>query len=123
MERDERKPENENEDEKMTTMEAATKRNYIVGKTPVGYDPLIYWHQVATDAIKSAEKERENAKQERTERERVAARLNSFTNIVAEKATDQRAKVPLDLSRLIDRAATGDIDLNLSIYISKGRNE
>lgn len=103
--------------------ETNIRRNNIISDTPVGYDPLIYWRQVATDAIKSVEKERENAKKERTERERISARLNSFTNIVAEKATDQRAKVPLDLSRLIDRAASGDIDLNLSIYISKGRND
>lgn len=105
------------------TEEINNRHNHITANTPVGYDPLVYWYQVATDAIKSIEKERENAKQERKERERISARLNSFTNIVAEKATDQRAKVPLDFTRLVEKAANGDIDLNVSIYISKGRNE
>lgn len=94
----------------------------IIGITPGDQDPLIYWHQVAQDAIKTAEKEREKAKYAVAGRDRADRELKNFTERLVIQAADKRSAIPLDLSRLIEMASDGTISLNVNISIS-GRKE
>ena len=99
------------------------RRNEIMRITPELVDPVVYWHQVAQDAIRTAEKERERTKLAVTERERAERDYKLLTERLVSEAADQRSRIPLDVSRLIDMAQTGSIDLNFSIYISKGGSD
>ena len=101
--------------------EEESRKLDILRITPAGQDPLIYWHQVAQDAIRSAEKERERAKAAVAGREKAERDLKDFTDHVISMATNRAAAVPLDLTRLIEKVELGDIDLNLSLYISRAR--
>jgi hypothetical protein len=104
-----------------STPEIESRKLDILRITPAGQDPLIYWHQVAQDAIRSAEKERERAKAAVAGRDKAERDLKDFTDHVISMATNRVAAVPLDLTRLIEKVELGDIDLNLSLYISRAR--
>lgn len=99
------------------------KRANIVEITPPGYDPLVYWHQVAQDAIQSAQKEHEHAVQLLRERDKAEQRLKEFTERLINRAADAKARIPFDISRLIEKAQYGDIDLNVSLYITGKEHE
>ena len=97
----------------------------ILRITPEGENPVIYWHQVAQDAIKSAEKERIRAKQAQDELGRTKRSFDNLTERIATKNAEYRtqiekAEVPFDLSRLVGMAGEGTIDLNVTIQI-KGK--
>lgn len=89
----------------------------IIRNTPYDQDPLIYWHQVAMDAIKTADREREKAKHAVEERNKMDNDLTIFTNQLITQAASDKSSLPLDISRLVDMARCGDIDLNVSIGI------
>lgn len=97
-------------------------RNKIIANTPEGYDPVIYWHQVAMDSIRSAEKDRESAKQAREERDRMKRDYDRLTRKLVDEAARQKSRIPLDVSNLIEMARSGDISLSMSIYVSRGDN-
>lgn len=101
--------------------EEESRKLDILRITPAGQDPLIYWHQVAQDAIHSIEKERERAKAAVAGRDKAEKDLAYFTERLVQQATVAKNAVPLDLSKLIDKVECGDIDLNLSLYISRAR--
>lgn len=132
------KPHNENENHvsvfvpgKSDPMEAevtfrlseddVTKYMNITTNTPQDQNPVIYWYQVAMDAIKSAESAQKRAKQADNERARAERELHNLTSGLVERTADKRALIPLDMSRIIDMAAAGTIDLNVSLFISKGK--
>ena len=103
------------------------RRGNIVSITPDGEDPVLYWHQVAQDAIKSAESARNQAKQARESMNESKRAYDSLTERIAQKNTEYRmqiekekAEVPFDLSRLVGMAQDGTIDLNVTIQI-KGK--
>ena len=99
----------------------------ILRITPDGENPVIYWHQVAQDAIKSAESARNQAKQARDELNRSIQSYDNLIEKIARQNTEYRAQiekekaeVPFDLSRLVGLAGQGDIDLNVTVQI-KGK--
>lgn len=93
----------------------------VLENTPKDQDPVLYWHQVAMDAIKSAESAQKRAKRAEELRDRADNELTAMTSGLVARTADKRALIPLDMSRLIDLAATGAIDLNVSLFISKGK--
>ena len=97
----------------------------ILDNTPCDQDPVIYWHQVAQDAIKSAEKERERAKYAAAGRDKAERDLNLFTERLIARAASDKSTIPLDISRLVELAQCGDIDLsvNIGIYGKDGANK
>ena len=103
------------------------RRGNIISITPDGEDPVLYWHQVAQDAIKSAESARNQAKQAREERAKTQRAFDNLTARIARKNEEYRmqvekdkSEVPFDLSRLVGMAGQGDIDLNVTVQI-KGK--
>ena len=103
------------------------RRGNIVSITPDGEDPVLYWHQVAQDAIKSAESARNQAKQAREELNRSKQSFTNLTDRIARENEKYRmqiekdkAEVPFDLSRLVGMAQDGTIDLNVTVQI-KGK--
>ena len=84
----------------------------------------MYWYQVAQDAIKSAEKERERAKYAAAGRDKAERDLKLFTERLIARAASEKATIPLDISRLVELAQCGDIDLsvNIGIYGKDGAN-
>lgn len=103
----------------------AELKSKIIHNTPCGQDPVIYWYQVAQDAIKSAEKERERTKYAVAGRDRAERDLKLFTERMVERAASEKSTLPLDISRLVDLARCGDIDLsvNIGIYGKDGANK
>lgn len=97
------------------------ERRNILDITPSEQDPLVYWHQVAQDAIKTAEKEREKAKYAVAGRDKAEREFNGLTERLVHQAAANRSNMPLDLTRLIEMASTGKIDLSVSLYISAGK--
>ena len=100
-----------------------TKYMNITSNTPPDQNPVIYWYQVAMDAIKSAESAQKRAKRAEELRDRADRELNAMTSGLVARTADKRALIPLDMSRLIDMAAAGSIDLNVSLFISKGKED
>ena len=103
------------------------RRGNIVSITPDGEDPVLYWHQVAQDAIKSAESARNQAKQARESMNEAKRAYDSLTERIVQKNTEYRvqiekekSEVPFDLSRLVGMTQDGTIDLNVTIQI-KGK--
>lgn len=103
------------------------RRGNIISITPDGEDAVLYWHQVAQDAIKSAESARNQAKQAREERDKTQRAFDNLTARIARKNEEYRvqiekdkSEVPFDLSRLVGMAGQGDIDLNVTVQI-KGK--
>ena len=92
----------------------------ILRNTPCDQDPLIYWHQVAQDAIKSADKERERTKYALAGRDKAEREFNGLTERLVQQNAANRNDMPLDLSRIIQMASSGTIDLSISLYISGG---
>ncbi len=105
------------------------KVNNIMANTPNGYDPLVYWHQVAMDAIKSGQSAQNAAKQARDELGKAQRSFDRLSERIAQQNADYRvqiekakSEVPFDLSRLVGLAGKGTIDLNVTIQIKgKGR--
>lgn len=97
-------------------------RNKIIANTPEGYDPVIYWHQVAMDAIRGAEKDRESSARAREERDRMKRDYDRLTSRLVDEAARQKSRIPLDVSNLVEMARSGDISLSMSIYVSRGDN-
>ena len=103
----------------------AERRANIISITPPGQDPVIFWHQVAQDAIRSAETAEKRATIARTERERAERDLKAFTERLVQQTAIGKARTPLDVSRLVELAQLGMIDLNISVGIygtKKGAN-
>ena len=97
----------------------------IIRNTPHGQDPVVYWYHVAQDAIRSAEKERERAKYATAGRDKAERDLNLFTERLIARAASDKSTIPLDISRLVELAQCGDIDLsvNIGIYGKDGANK
>lgn len=108
-----------------TAIRTAQERADIIRNTPDGADPVVYWHQVAMDAIKSAEKERERTKYAAAERDKAERDLKLFTEQLIARAASDKSTIPLDISRLVELAQCGDIDLsvNIGIYGKDGANK
>ena len=100
--------------------EAAQKRADILRNTPAGQDPVIYWHQVAMDAVRSSEKDHARTRVAVEGRERAEKDLNIFTKRLVDEVAKNRDNAPFDLTNLIRMARDGDISLNLNISISGG---
>lgn len=94
----------------------------IIEITPPGTDPVLYWHQVAMDAIRAQESAQKQAKQAREDLRRTERELQNLTSGLVARTADKRATIPIDMSRLIDMAKFGYIDLNVTISISKGKD-
>lgn len=95
--------------------------------TPKDQDPVLYWHQVAMDAIKSQESAQNRAKQADAERAKAQRAFDDLTEKTAQRIADYKMRVdketqevPFDLSRLVGMAHSGDVDLNVNIQI-KGK--
>lgn len=103
----------------------AELKSKIIHNTPCGQDPVVYWYQVAQDAIKSAEKERERTKYAAAGRDKAERDLKLFTEHLIARAASEKATIPLDISRLVELAQCGDIDLsvNIGIYGKDGANK
>ena len=103
----------------------AELKSKIIHNTPCGQDPVVYWYQVAQDAIKSAEKERERTKYAAAGRDKAERDLKLFTERLIARAASEKATIPLDISRLVELAQCGDIDLsvNIGIYGKDGANK
>ena len=97
-------------------------RDLIIQNTPPGQDPVVYWHQVAMDAVRSSEKGAERAFAASQERDQARRDLELFTSRLISQAAREKERVPLDISRLIEMVRDGAIDLNLSFYISRASN-
>ena len=97
-------------------------RDLIIQNTPDGQDPVVYWHQVAMDAVLSSEKDAERTRAAVKERDQARSDLEIFTSRLISQAAREKERVPLDISRLIDMVLDGAIDLNLSFYISRATN-
>ena len=95
----------------------------ILRITPEGYDPLIYWHSVSQDAIKTSEKAKNDAKQAREERDRIQRAYDGLVERLTAKIANERKRNPLDLTNLITMAGTGQCNLNIAITISKGEGK
>ena len=95
----------------------AELKSKIIHNTPCGQDPVVYWYQVAQDAIKSAEKERERTKYAAAGRDKAERDLKLFTERLIARAASEKATIPLDISRLVELAQCGDIDLSVNIGI------
>ena len=104
--------------------ETDRKRADILRITPPDADPIVYWHQVAQDAIRTAEHERERTKHARADKDKAERDYKYLTERLVDRAAQARARTPLDFTNLIEKARTGDIDLNVSIgiYGRKGAN-
>lgn len=98
-----------------------TKYMNIMNITPQDKNPVLYWHQVAMDAIKSQESAQKRAKQADQDRMRAERDLDHITSGLVERTADKRALIPLDMSRLIDMASIGSIDLGVNIRITHGK--
>lgn len=110
----------------VTTEDAETvrKRSDIIRNTPAGYDPVVYWHQVAMDAIKSSEKSHPAIKRAEQERDDARRDLKLFTERLITENARRRSETPLDLTNLIELSRTGAIKLTLNIGIRDGaKNE
>ena len=96
------------------------ERNKILSITPKDQDPLLYWHQVARDAQKCAERDRDKLRVADRERNEAKQDLNRFTDRLVGQAASNRNHIPLDLTRLVDMAADGKITLGISLTITSG---
>lgn len=99
----------------------AELKSKIIHNTPCGQDPVVYWYEVAQDAIKSAEKERERTKYAAAGRDKAEREFNGLTERLVQQAAANRSNMPLDMTRLIEMASTGKIDLSVNLYISGGK--
>jgi len=109
----------------MTEQETAKRRADIISVTPPGQDPVIFWHQVAQDAIQASENADKRASAARAERDRAERDLKAFTERLVQQTAIGKARTPLDVSRLVELAQWGMIDLNISVGIygtKKGAN-
>ena len=102
-------------------VDAAQKRADIIRNTPAGQDPVIYWHQVAMDAVHSSERDQARTRAAVEGRNRAEKDLDLFTKRLIDQAAREKAQTPLDVSNLVRMARDGDISLNINISISGGR--
>ena len=102
-------------------IESAQKRADILRNTPPGQDPVIYWHQVAMDAVHSSERDHARAHTATEERVRAEKDLDLFTKRLIDQAAREKSRTPLDLTNLITMARDGDINLYMSLSISGGK--
>ena len=100
--------------------DAAQKRADIIRNTPSGQDPVIYWHQVAMDAVHSSERDHARTRAAVEGRDRAEKDLDRYTTRLTDEIAKQRANAPLDLTNLVRMARDGEISLNLNISISGG---
>ena len=101
--------------------DAAQKRADIIRNTPAGQDPVIYWHQVAMDAVHSSERDQARTRAAVEGRDRAEKDLDLFTKRLIDQAAREKERTPLDVSNLVRMARDGDISLNINISISGGR--
>jgi hypothetical protein len=106
-----------------TAIRTAQERADIIRNTPDGTDPVVYWHQVAMDAIRGAESARKIAAQAKDERNRMKRDYDRLTSRLIDEAARQKSRIPLDVSNLVEMARSGDINLSMSIYVSRGEKE
>lgn len=102
-------------------VDAAQKRADIIRNTPAGQDPVIYWHQVAMDAVHSSERDQARTRAAVEGRDRAEKDLDLFTKRLIDQTAREKAQTPLDVSNLVRMARDGDISLNINISISGGR--
>ena len=104
-------------------VDAAQKRADIIRNTPAGQDPVIYWHQVAMDAVHSSERDQARTRAAVEGRDRAEKDLDRYTTRLTNEIARQRANAPLDLTNLVRMARDGEINLNLNISISGGAEQ
>ena len=102
-------------------VDAAQKRADILRNTPAGQDPVIYWHQVAMDAVHSSERDQARTRAAVERRDRAEKDLDLLTKRLIDQAAREKERTPLDVSNLVRMARDGDISLNINISISGGR--
>ena len=94
----------------------------ILNNTPAGQDPIVYWHNVAMDAIRRNQELQETAKRAVDERDEIKRDLDRFTKRLINQTSNNKSRIPLDISNLVSIAQSGNIDLTLSIGIRSGKS-
>lgn len=95
-----------------------SKENDIISITPLGEDPLIYWHQVAQDAINAREKMELRLKMATNDLERIRAAAKVQSEEYGRYMAEKHHALPTadDLLRLV---RAGEIDLNVDLRLTK----
>ena len=98
------------------------KRRDICNLVPAGQDPLIYWHQVAMDAIDAQEKTKARHKDEQIELEKL--KYEDENRKVREKLNLERRSVENQFRILLNRVSHGDfsMDVTLSFHPATQQN-
>ena len=111
-----------NNESPKTPEEQENLKNRILQNTPDGYDPIIYWHQVAIDVLRSQER---NAKK-RIEEQNELLRLRRLEERQKEL---QISKLQYDalpnFKYLLECVHKGDFSMNVSLafYPNNDRND
>ena len=105
------------------TADQISRRGNIIAITPPGYDPVLYWHQAAQDAIQSGQKAQERAERFRVERDQAKHDLENYINRLIHSTACATNSNPVDVSKLVTMAQQGEIDLNISVFVTKNRSE
>ena len=98
------------------------ERQNILNITPCDQDPVIYWHQVAVDAIHARERSEERIKERNEEYERLKQYEQSERKRVEHDLIGQT--IP-SFRNLLSRVENGDFSMNvqLSFYPNVERKE
>lgn len=106
----------------MTNDEMAKLHTDILNQTPHGEDPVIYWHRLAMDAIRSADKERQRTQDIRNENDNLK-RFQVNENARVQRELKQQTMPPV--RELINRVQNGDFSMNIqfSFYPNTERKE
>ena len=96
------------------------RRMKILANTPDDVDPVCYWHQVAMDAIRSADKEREKGKDDR---DRLGMYERAEKNEHLRKERELRRQTLPPMYDLLEHVRNGDFSmtLNLAFYPNNDR--
>lgn len=94
------------------TADMVNRRKNILAITPEGEDPLIFWHQVAQDAIQSAQKQKER----HADADRELLDLQRREQFSKERERNElfRQTVP-NLRDLLNRVMNGDFSMNVQV--------
>ena len=94
----------------------------IINNTPADQDPLIYWHQVALDAIDNADRERKRTEDIRAENDNLKRYQANESNRIKREL---QAQTMPSIRELLHRVQDGDFSMNiqLSFYPNTERKE
>lgn len=90
--------------------EIANARAQIISNTPNDCDPLMYWHQLALDALREADKYRKAGEAEKKQLERLE-HYQSLEETRIRRELEDRA-LP-NVRELLSRVKKGDFSMNI----------